>query len=195
LRAINVDNGKEITSKLPVLLVGIEVKLICLHAKDSRWRWLLVVFWAADPALHAASNGPHTKTPAISRLAIMKHFIHQVLSGVVEVPCQYFEVPASLPQSVAGIITLRMQRKWKEVMSMKTMTCKQLGGPSDVSHHGTTADEVIKAQDRHLKEMVASGDKAHEQAAKEMKGRWKNPIKGMGWYKKAKSDFARLPED
>lgn len=78
---------------------------------------------------------------------------------------------------------------------MKTMTCKQLGGPCDLSHHGVTADEVIKAQDRHLKEMVANGDTAHQQAAKEMKGRWKNPIKGMGWYKKAKSDFVRLPED
>jgi hypothetical protein len=28
-----------------------------------------------------------------------------------------------------------------------------------------------------------------------MKARWKNPIKGMGWYKRAKSDFAGLPED
>ena len=53
---------------------------------------------------------------------------------------------------------------------------------------------MIEAQDRHLKEMTAKSDTAHEQAAKEMKGRWKNPIKGMGWYKKAKSDFARLPE-
>ncbi len=78
---------------------------------------------------------------------------------------------------------------------MKTMTCQQLGGPCDVSHQGATADEVIKAQDRHLKEMVAKGDIAHESAAKEMKGRWKNPIKGMGWYKQAKRDFAGLPED
>ncbi len=35
---------------------------------------------------------------------------------------------------------------------MKTMTCKQLGGPCDFAHHGATADEVIKAQDRHLKD-------------------------------------------
>jgi len=27
-----------------------------------------------------------------------------------------------------------------------------------------------------------------------MKGRWRNPIKGMGWYKQAKKDFATLPE-
>ena len=77
---------------------------------------------------------------------------------------------------------------------MKTMTCQQLGDPCDHSHQGVTADEVIKAQDRHLKEMVANGDTAHERALKEMKGRWKNPVKGMGWYKRAKSDFATLPE-
>jgi hypothetical protein len=62
-------------------------------------------------------------------------------------------------------------------------------------HHGATADEVIKAQDRHLKEAVAKGDTAHEGALKDMKGRWKNPIKGMGWYKRVKSDFAGLPQD
>ncbi len=78
---------------------------------------------------------------------------------------------------------------------MKTMTCKQLGGPCDVAHHGTTADEVIKAQDQHLKDMVANGDTAHEPALSDMKGRWRHPIKGLGWYKKAKSDFAGLPDD
>jgi hypothetical protein len=84
----------------------------------------------------------------------------------------------------------------KETRSlMKTMTCRELGGPCDFPHHGTTADEVIKAQDRHLNEMVANGDTTHETASKAMKGRWKHPIKGMGWYKKAKRDFAVLPED
>jgi len=78
---------------------------------------------------------------------------------------------------------------------MKTMTCQQLGGPCDFALRGVTADEVIKAQDRHLKEMVEKGDATHEGALKEMKGRWKRPISGMGWYRKTKRDFAALPED
>jgi hypothetical protein len=78
---------------------------------------------------------------------------------------------------------------------MKTMPCKQLGGPCDLPHHGNTANEVIKAQDKHLKEMVASGDDTHKSALKEMQGRWKNPLSGMAWYRKAKRDFAALPED
>ena len=40
---------------------------------------------------------------------------------------------------------------------MKTMTCKQLGGPCDLAHHGDSADEIIKAQDAHLKDEVAGG--------------------------------------
>ena len=77
---------------------------------------------------------------------------------------------------------------------MKTMTCRQLGGPCDLQLRGDTADEVIKAQDRHLKEAVAAGDSTHEEALDAMKGRWKHPVKGMGWYKITKREFAQLPE-
>jgi predicted small metal-binding protein len=77
---------------------------------------------------------------------------------------------------------------------MKTMTCKQLGGPCDFVLEGATADEVIKAQDRHLKDVVAAGDATHQSALKDMKGRWKHPISGMGWYKQVKRDYAALPE-
>jgi hypothetical protein len=77
---------------------------------------------------------------------------------------------------------------------MKTMTCKQLGGPCDLPLHGDTADEVIKAQDKHLNEAVSAGDNTHESALKAMKNRWRHPVSGMGWYKQAKRDFAALPE-
>jgi hypothetical protein len=78
---------------------------------------------------------------------------------------------------------------------VKTMTCKQLGGPCDFALHAQTADEVIKAQDKHLNDIVAGGDEAHNTALRDMKGRWKHPLAGMAWYKKAKRDFAGLPED
>jgi hypothetical protein len=81
------------------------------------------------------------------------------------------------------------------VKDMKTMTCKQMGGPCDLAFHGNTADEVIKAQDKHLNEIVAKGDEAHKEALQMMQGRWKNPIKGMGWYIKTKKAFAALPEN
>ncbi|MFT3901451.1 MAG: hypothetical protein QM728_14555 [Gordonia sp. (in: high G+C Gram-positive bacteria)] len=78
---------------------------------------------------------------------------------------------------------------------MKTMTCRQLGGPCDQPHRGESADDVIKAQDRHLKEAEKAGDASHQEARDEMKARWRHPRKSMGWYRDAKSAFAALPEE
>ena len=77
---------------------------------------------------------------------------------------------------------------------MKSMTCSQLGGPCELELRGETADEVIQAQDKHLKEAVQGGDASHEQALDDMKSRWKRPAKSLGWYRATKTAFARLPE-
>jgi hypothetical protein len=82
-----------------------------------------------------------------------------------------------------------------EVLTMKTMTCRQMGGPCDAPFQGSKADEVIKGQDKHLKEMVAGGDEAHQGARKSMQDRWKHPLSGMGWYTQTKKAFAALPDD
>jgi phenylacetate-coenzyme A ligase PaaK-like adenylate-forming protein len=78
---------------------------------------------------------------------------------------------------------------------MKTMTCRDLGGPCELALSGETADDVIKAQDRHLKEAVAGGDPTHAEARRAMQGRWKHPKKSMDWYSATKKAFASLPED
>jgi len=75
------------------------------------------------------------------------------------------------------------------------MTCRQLAGACDLAHQGATADDVIKAQDRHLREAVAGGDTVHEEALAAMKPRWRRPISGMGWYRDVNRRFAELPED
>lgn len=78
---------------------------------------------------------------------------------------------------------------------MKTMTCTDLGGPCDLAHTGASADDVIQAQDAHLKAAVKAGDESHEAARKEMKGRWLHPKRSLGWYNDVKKRFAELPED
>lgn len=78
---------------------------------------------------------------------------------------------------------------------MKTMTCRQLGGPCDLEHRGESADDVINAQDQHLKDAEKAGDTVHQPARDDMKARWRHPVKSMGWYKQMKADFAALPED
>ncbi len=76
---------------------------------------------------------------------------------------------------------------------MKEMTCRQLGGPCDHVHRGGDANEIIKAQDQHLKEAVAAGSTDHEPALREMKGRWRRPVSGLKWYRQVQRDFAALP--
>jgi hypothetical protein len=78
---------------------------------------------------------------------------------------------------------------------MKSMTCRQLGGPCDLVHRGEDANEVIKAQDHHLREVVAAGDLEHEPALRDMKARWKRPVSGLRWYRQVQRDFASLPAD
>lgn len=78
---------------------------------------------------------------------------------------------------------------------MKTMTCRQLGGPCDLPHRGETADDVIQAQDRHLKEQEKAADATHQPARDDMRGRWRRPKKSLDWYFGMKKAFADLPED
>ena len=78
---------------------------------------------------------------------------------------------------------------------MKTMTCRQLGGPCDMAHRGENADEVIQAQDRHLKERADAGDAEHQPAREDMLGRWKRPKKSLDWYLGVKKDFSELPAE
>ena len=78
---------------------------------------------------------------------------------------------------------------------MKTMTCRELGGPCDVEHRGETADDVIKAQDRHLKDAETAWDAVHQPARDAMKGRWLHPRQSMVWYADTKKAFAARAEE
>ena len=78
---------------------------------------------------------------------------------------------------------------------MKTMTCRQLGGPCDLAHHGRDANEIIKAHDQHLREVVSAGSSDHQPALDDMKGRWKRPVSGLKWYRQVQRDFAALAND
>src|SRR3546814_11557415 len=78
---------------------------------------------------------------------------------------------------------------------MKTMTCKQLGGPCELGHSGDSADEIIKAQDKHLRAAVKAGDESHQEARQEVKFRWLHPKRSMGWYNDTRSRERRVEEE
>ncbi len=75
------------------------------------------------------------------------------------------------------------------------MTCRQLGGPCATEHTGESADDIIHAQDQHLRKAVAAGDDDHVPAHGDMQGRWKRPVSGTTWYLGVTRDFRDRPDD
>jgi hypothetical protein len=75
-------------------------------------------------------------------------------------------------------------------MEMKSMTCRQLGGPCEEVHQGDDANDIIKAQDQHLRSSVEAGHADHQPALRDMKGRWRRPVSGLKWYRQVQRDFA-----
>ena len=78
---------------------------------------------------------------------------------------------------------------------MKTMTCKQMGGPCDIAIHGNTAEEMMNNGADHIKKMAEKGDEAHKKILMMMEQMQKNPASGKEWNDKFMKDFAALPQD
>lgn len=96
---------------------------------------------------------------------------------------------------VKGMSVDTTPRRPRRREPVKTMTCRQLGGPCELAHHGESADDVINAQDRHLKEAERTDDASHQPARDAMKGRWRHPKRSMSWYRENQQAFADLLED
>ena len=75
---------------------------------------------------------------------------------------------------------------------MKTMTCKQMGGPCDMPIHGETAQEMSVNGAKHLME---SNDEAHKGAIAMMQGMQNDPAAQEKWNEDFARQFAQLPED
>lgn len=78
---------------------------------------------------------------------------------------------------------------------MKTMTCRQLGGPCDAALHGATSVELMNNGSAHVMDMVAKGDEPHKQVLAMMEETQKNPAMAKEWGDKFEKDFAATPED
>jgi hypothetical protein len=77
---------------------------------------------------------------------------------------------------------------------MKTMTCRQMGGPCDTAIHAASAEEMMAEGGKHLKEMSDQGDEGHKMALAMMNKGPDSP-ENIAWMDKLRADFAALPED
>jgi hypothetical protein len=75
---------------------------------------------------------------------------------------------------------------------MKTMTCRQMGGPCDMPLRGETVDELINNGTKHVQEQT---DEGHKKVMQMMDDMQKDPVAGQKWTEDFKQKFADLPED
>jgi len=75
---------------------------------------------------------------------------------------------------------------------MKTMTCKQMGGPCDTPIQGETADELMNNGTKHVQEQT---DEGHKKVMQMMEAMRNDPAAGQKWTEDFKQKFAELQED
>ncbi len=77
---------------------------------------------------------------------------------------------------------------------MKTMTCRDMGGPCDTPITGNTADEMMNNGAAHVTEMANQGDEEHKKVLVMMEEMQNNPTAGEQWGKEFHAKFDALPE-
>ncbi len=78
---------------------------------------------------------------------------------------------------------------------MKTMTCKQLGGPCEKEFHADTFEDIAEISKQHGMEMFQKKDEAHLKKMNEMQELMKKPEAMKDWFEMKKKEFEELPED
>ena len=78
---------------------------------------------------------------------------------------------------------------------MKTMTCKQLGGPCDHPLRANSFDEIAMLASKHGREMVGNGDQAHIQAMNEMRQQMTSAEAVQRWMAEKRQAFEATPDD
>ncbi|MDH4070857.1 MAG: DUF1059 domain-containing protein [Ignavibacteria bacterium] len=78
---------------------------------------------------------------------------------------------------------------------MKTMTCKQLGGPCYTKFQAETFEKMADLSRKHGIEMFRKGDAAHIRAMDAMKQLMMDPAAMKKWLEARKKIFNALPDE
>jgi len=82
---------------------------------------------------------------------------------------------------------------WREV-TMKTMTCRQLGGACEVEFEASTFEEIAELSKNHGMDMFQKGDSDHLEAMDKMKELMSDQESMKNWMDGKKAEFEALPE-
>jgi len=78
-------------------------------------------------------------------------------------------------------------------MTMKKMTCRQLGGACDEEFHAETFEEMAELSKNHGMEMFQASDEAHIKAMEEMRALMQTPEAMSEWFENKRKEFDALP--
>jgi predicted small metal-binding protein len=78
---------------------------------------------------------------------------------------------------------------------MKTVTCKQMGGPCDAKIQGNTPEEVMQKGGEHVNEMAAKGDEGHIKAKEMMDAAGNNPEDLKKWQDQFMATYNAAPQE
>lgn len=79
--------------------------------------------------------------------------------------------------------------------TMKTMTCKQLGGTCDVEFHAKTFEEMAELSKKHGMDMYQKGEKRHLKAMEQMKEIMMDVSAMKKWFEGKRKEFDKIPDD
>jgi predicted small metal-binding protein len=79
--------------------------------------------------------------------------------------------------------------------SMKTMTCKELGGACGLEFHADTFEEIAQMSQQHGKEMLQKGDKAHVEAMSKMRDLMQSEDGMARWMAEKRKEFDSKPDE
>ena len=80
-------------------------------------------------------------------------------------------------------------------ISMKTMTCKELGGACDKAFHATSFEDLAQQSKAHAMEMLMSQDLPHITAMSEMKHLMDDPSAMQTFMDEKRKLYDALDED
>ena len=75
---------------------------------------------------------------------------------------------------------------------MKTLKCRDLGGPCDAEFTGSSFEEIGRKSHRHVMEQMQNGDEAHLSAANSMRSA--TPEQQQAMMEKFKRAFDNAPD-
>jgi predicted small metal-binding protein len=77
--------------------------------------------------------------------------------------------------------------------SMKTMSCKQLGGACELKFSANSFEEIAEQSKKHGMEMFQKGDEDHLKAMEKMKELMNDPNAMNEWFEAKRKEFESLP--